>query len=261
MSILYERIASALIGTPLQKPAERLRAWRGARERSAHPELAEWHLENERIDAVLQRVLGRASNAIDVGAHLGTYLQRIVELAPQGRHRAVEPVPRKAAWLRRKFPRVEILELALGDGSGEGELFVAADASAYSGIRRRALGGAAATVPVRLARLDDVVAEDAGIGFVKIDVNGAELGVLRGAQRLLARDRPFVLLECTLEGLVDYGVDAAEVFDTVAASGYRLQLLREFLAGGPALTLERFRRSMTYPFEAMNYAMTPSRRD
>lgn len=120
----YERIAAHLIGTPLQKPAEWLRWLKGAPGRRAHPELAEIHAEERRIDAVMRRIIQADTHCIDIGCHLGTYLQKIVTLAPRAQHLAFEPVPQKALWLRRKFPRVSVQQAALTDSTGTADFFV-----------------------------------------------------------------------------------------------------------------------------------------
>jgi len=251
----YERVAAHLIGTPLQRPAEWLRHAKGARFRRAHPELAEVFAEDERIERTMQRAIGAATNCIDIGCHVGAYLQKIVTLAPHGRHLAVEPVPHKAAWLRTKFPQVSVIEAALDESGGVREFFVDPVRTSLSGLD----GGDGARSPIRVRchALDDVVAEHAGpIGFIKLDVNGGELRVLRGARRLLRRDRPIVLLGCTERGLADHGVAADEVFEFLGdEAGYRIFLLKDHLEGGEPLDAAAFRSSMVYPFRALNYAL------
>jgi len=204
----YERIAARLIGTPLQKPAEWLRDLKGARWRREHPELAEWFAEGARTDRTIERVIRADTNCIDIGCHIGSFLQKIVTRAPRGHHYAVEPVAEKARMLERRFPGVTVIDQALGDRTATVEYFVNTSRSSYSGMKPRSVPGVLAATKVTCVRLDDVIPADAAIGFVKIDVNGAESGVLRGARALLERDRPFVLLECTQGGLDDYGVDA-----------------------------------------------------
>ena len=254
---LYERVASQLIGTPLQRPAEWLRRLKDSGFRRAHPELAEIFLEDDRIDRVMRTAIGPQTNCIDIGCHIGAYLQKIVTLAPRGRHLAFEPVPHKAAWLRRKFPAVTVVEVALDETDGSKEFFVDPARTALSGLRAGSTPRQALRVECR--KLDDVVAEAPPIGFIKIDVNGGELPVLRGALRLLGRDRPFVLLSCSQQGLADFGIGAGEVFDfLVAKARYRIFLLKDRLAGGPPLDAASFERSMVYPFQALNYAVVPA---
>jgi len=255
---LYESLAARLIGTPLQRPAEWLRGVRGARFRKRHPELSEWFQEGPRTDRFLSQVIANDTNCIDIGCHIGSFLQKITTLAPAGRHYAVEPVPHKAANLRHKFPAVTVLEMALGDTNGTAEFFINAAQTSYSGLKARAVPGALQSVEVQCRKLDDAIPADAAIGFIKIDVNGAESMVLRGALGLLRRDRPALLLECTQGGLDDYGVDSDEVFDLlVGEAGYRVQLLKDY-PQGPLLDAARFRSSMQYPFQAFNFAVTPA---
>ena len=253
---LYESIAARLIGTPLQGPAEWARHVKGAWHRRQHPELAEWFAEGSRVDACMSRVIAEDTNCLDIGCHIGSFLQKLVTLAPRGKHHAFEPVPHKAQWLARKFPTVSVHAVALTDEHATAEFFVNPAQTSYSGLVARRAAGPLEPVQVQCRTLDEMMRGEPRVGFVKIDVNGAESKLLRGAREFLLRDRPFVLLECTRGGLDDYGVDADEVFDFVTGElGFRLMLLKEWLAGGPALNAEAFRKSMEYPFQAFNFAM------
>lgn len=258
---LYEQLAARLIGTPLQAPAQWLRHVKGAPFRRKHPELAEWFMEGARTEAYLDRVIDEQTNCIDIGCHIGSFLQTLVTRAPRGRHAAFEPVPQKAASLQRKFPGVEVHAIALSDEPGSAEFYVNPAQTAYSGLVARRVTAGLQPVQVPCRKLDDVMHGHARVGFVKIDVNGAESRVLRGAIDFLRRDRPFLLLECTREGLADYGIDAAQVFDLLTQeAGYRVHLLKDWLADGPALDSSAFAKSMEYPFQAFNFAVVPDTR-
>ena len=254
---LYENIAARLIGTPLQRPAEWLREVRGARFRKQHPELAEWFREGERTDRFLEQVVRADTHCIDICCHIGSFLQKLTTIAPRGHHYAVEPVPQKAARLREKFPAVTVLEVALGETTGTAEFFINQSQTSYSGLKKRTVPGELQAVQVQCRRLDEAIPADARIGFIKIDVNGAESMVLRGALGLLLRDRPAVLLECTQGGLDDYGVRSDDVYDfLVGPAGYQVQLLKDY-PDGPVLDAAGFRQSMQYPFQAFNFAVVP----
>lgn len=257
---LRERLVSRLIGSPLQRPAEGLRWLKGLPHRLAHPELGEVFAEGARIDRFLRQVVGPGTNCVDVGCHLGVFLQRIVALSPGGTHVAVEPVPYKAEWLRAKFPQVQVLAVGLAAESGDALLALDRAESAYSGLRRHAHSArhGLEQVPVPVRRLDDVVPPDLRIGFVKVDVNGGELGVLRGGAGLIRAHRPAMLLELTAEGHAAYGVTPAETLDFIEAGlGYRLFLLKDHFTGGPPLGLAAFERSMRYPFQAFDFVALP----
>lgn len=256
MSLAYERLASLLLGTPLQRPAEWLRGLKGRSFHSKHPELGELALEGPRVEAALARTLRPGTNCIDVGCHLGSFLLRLVRGAPGGRHFAVEPVAYKARWLRRKFPQVTVLEMVAGEEDGRADFFLNDRLSSYSSLRPHPSSAedAMRRIEVESRRLDDVIPRQTPIGFIKIDVNGAELHVLRGARRILAEDRPAVLLECTRQGLDEFGIAPAQVYAFVTEeAGYDIFLLKDFLEGRGPISLERFAKSMVYPFEAFNY--------
>ena len=253
---IYESLAARLIGTPLQRPAEWARHAKGAWHRRRHPELAEWFAEGGRVDACMSRVIAEDTNCLDIGCHIGSFLQKLVTMAPRGQHHAFEPVPHKAQWLASRFPMVSVHAVALSDQHTTAEFFVNPRQTSYSGLVARRACGPLEPIAVQCRTLDETMRGNARIGFVKIDVNGAESKLLRGAREFLQRDRPFVLLECTREGLDDYGVHSDEVFDLVTGDlGWRLLLLKDWLADGPALDAEAFGKSMDYPFQAFNFAL------
>ena len=136
--------------------------------------------------------------AVDVGAHLGdyTFFMR--------RHAAgcvaFECNPALADHLRRRFGRsVDIRSEAVSDRAGATVLRIPTDQA--SGLGRATIEpnnplaefADCRPVSVRTARLDDVL--ERPVGLIKIDVEGHELAVLRGAMRILERDRPNLIIE------------------------------------------------------------------
>lgn len=133
---------------------------------------------------------------VDVGANLGTILEQFVWLAPEGHHYAFEPLPELAADLHRRFPDVDVHEAVLAAEPGTATFYRALEAHTRSTLERGALRGQdAEEMRVAVEVLDEVVPDDVRVGFLKIDVEGAELNVLRGAARVLSRDQPIVALE------------------------------------------------------------------
>jgi FkbM family methyltransferase len=176
-----------------------------------------------------------------------------------GHHIAVEPVPYKATWLRRNFPGVEVHEVALGDEDTRVEFFFFSGKSAFSGLSRRgASPGETTAITVRCKRLDDIVPPGMPIGFIKIDVEGAEFSVFRGARRVISEGQPVVLFECLRANLISYGLTANQIFSLLTQDiSYNIFLLPTWLSGGPPLDLPTFEACMVYPFRALNFVAAP----
>ena len=203
--------------------------------------------KNELYDAqtaqVMARVLARDSSCIDVGCHEGSILDEMLRFAPEGRHFAFEPLPHMFAALKDKYAsraNVALHELALSDAPGETTFQHVVTNPAYSGIRRRQYDKPDERVEeirVRLARLDDVLPRDAPIRLIKVDVEGAELQVFKGAIETLERTRPFVVFEHGLGAADHYGARPEQIWELFSSCGLRLSLMGGWLDGRRPLAL------------------------
>ncbi|MBQ1088055.1 FkbM family methyltransferase [Streptomyces sp. B93] len=131
--------------------------------------------------------------AVDVGGWYGPWTRRLA-----GRSRrvvTVEPVPHLARLLTATTPpHVHVVQAAAADRPGTARLWLPPDDTGRRGVSslvRRDIHAHAVEVPV--VALDDLGLKE--VGFIKIDVDGSELAVLRGATALLSRDRPALFVE------------------------------------------------------------------
>jgi FkbM family methyltransferase len=151
------------------------------------PELWEWLKANVR----------RGERVLDVGSFLGIYAIAVARWAgPDSRVLAFEPTPATAETLARHVEmnglqdRVKVLRIALGEGEG------AADIHEHSEPYRNAIG---VTDPAGTHTRDrrvvvstiDAVCERRSFEptLIRMDVQGLELAVLKGARRTIARGR------------------------------------------------------------------------
>lgn len=192
---------------------------------------------------VMERALRPDSNCVDVGSHSGSMLRHMLRLAPQGRHHAFEPLPDLCAGLARRYGnRAHIHCLALSDATGDAAFQHAVDRPAYSGFRRRGGANHVREITVRADTLDRVLAPDERVDFVKIDVEGGELQVLRGAVATLARWRPLVVFEHGIGAAAEYGPAMTDdIFLLLRDRGHmQVSLLSAWLAGAAPLSREAF---------------------
>lgn len=142
---------------------------------------------------------------LDIGAHHGYYtLLASKKVGRNGQVTAFEPSPREHRLLTRhvklnRCTNVALEKTALGDEDGQAELFVVdGTETGCNSLRPPSLTQPTRAHQVHLERLDNYL-ERMGmeeISFVKIDAEGGELEILRGAQGLLGRiPRPVILAE------------------------------------------------------------------
>jgi FkbM family methyltransferase len=180
------------------------------------------------IDSV-PRFVRAGDTVVDVGGNHGLYAFHLSRLVgPSGRVHTFEPVPMNLGILRHTvkslgLSNVTVHPAGCGDKPGKTSFYVLSDHGIPQLGWPRRQEAAGQKFQCDIVRLDDVIA--ARISFLKIDVDGAELLVLRGAQRILRESHPVILFEAG--GYTsDFGYEQQAVFDFLATFGYR------FFSGG-----------------------------
>jgi FkbM family methyltransferase len=154
------------------------------------------------LTALMLEVLKPGMRVVDVGAHLG--YEAMLACALVGEHGRVvsfEPQPKIVARTVRNlqpFPQCRVIPSAVGDFNGQMEFFeMDLLLSAFSGTA--ATGSVGARIQVPVTTLAAALGEDdRPVDFLKCDVEGAEMSVLRGAVEILRRDQPLLVLEAEM---------------------------------------------------------------
>jgi FkbM family methyltransferase len=204
------------------------------------------NLKYDRLtNEIIKRNLKKDFNCIDIGCHKGEILDLIIKYAPNGKHFAFEPIPTLYNALKNKYQAAEvvtILPYALADTEGTSTFNYVKNAPAYSGIRKRRYdiqNPDIEVINVDLKRLDSVV--QIPIDFIKIDVEGAEFGVLKGAKQLLLNSKPLILFECGKGASDYYGTEPRELFKFMTAEiGFKIFTLDAFLNTKKNLSEDEF---------------------
>ena len=181
-------------------------------------------IDNEHLRLLLAFSLSADSNCIDVGSHRGEILREMVQLAPDGRHIAYEPVPASYAHLVSAFPEVDVRQAAASNVDGEAEFTLVRDLTSYSGLLERDYPRAVdlEKITVRTQTLDRDLPPDYVPRLIKIDVEGAERLVLEGAVATLRRHLPIVWFEHGAGGSERYGTRPADVYRLLTDVGMRV---------------------------------------
>jgi FkbM family methyltransferase len=189
---------------------------------------------------VMRRVLGPDSCFVDVGCNKGDILREAVKVAPYGTHWAFEPLPHLFADLQATFPKVNLFNVALSDRIGTSEFAHVVSAPALSGFQhRRDDSRAVQQITVRTETLDGVLGSNRA-DMIKIDVEGAELLVLRGAMQTIAGNKPVIVFEHGLGGADSYGHKPEHVYDLLADCGLSLSTMKRWLQNDQALSRDQF---------------------
>jgi FkbM family methyltransferase len=153
--------------------------------------------------AACERLATPGSTVIDVGANVGIFTMTLARLVGEtGTVIAVDPLPRNCVRLRahaqmNRHANVRIVELAVGEKAGSVRLNSAIDPAFVSIYPDSTAASGSADIEVEVRPLDDIW-QSMGrpeVSFMKVDVEGSELGVLDGGKELLSAHRPTMLIE------------------------------------------------------------------
>lgn len=142
----------------------------------------------------------------DIGANVGVLAFAAAAIARSGSTLAVEPDPWLAGLMRKSLRlhanrglRLTVLPAAVSDRNGLATFSIARRGRASSALEsaggRTQAGGTREQLTVPTLTLDTLLDYGPPPTFLKIDVEGAEASVLRGAQRVLSEARPVVYVE------------------------------------------------------------------
>jgi FkbM family methyltransferase len=189
--------------------------------------------------------LREGMTVMDVGANLGLYsllISRAIGLS--GKVYAFEPVPEIFARLKEHIAlnnatNVIPVPVALSDEKGTAKMSVK---GGLSSLFRRISDE---FVEVQVERLDDFVEREKieRVDAIKIDVEGAELKVIRGADKTIRRDKPILMAEFYSVTLQAAGTTPEELFETIVSYGYNAFVIRH----GKAIPTDKLVEPWRYP--------------
>jgi len=180
--------------------------------------------------AFVQKFLQPGMTVLDIGAHQGLYsLVASRRVVRSGRVFSFEPSPRERRALRLNlainFSRnVTVEALALGSQETTADLYVVqGNQTGCNSLRPPDVYSSTLPIRVQVTTLDQWLSQlgISSIDFIKLDVEGAELDVLKGASTFLQiRPRPMILAEVQDARTVPWGYHAKEILTFLQNAGF-----------------------------------------
>jgi len=190
--------------------------------------------------ALLERLLRPGMTVVDVGANHGLFSLEAVHLTGRsGLVHAFEPTPSTRALLlnnlaANNLTMVKVYPSALGEVPGTAQLRVHRELSGLNTLATKDITWNQTTLPadeivdVPVTTLDEHAAHEGldRIDFLKIDVEGFELGVIRGARGLLQAKRvDRIMVEIGDVTCANAGVSPVDLLNELHALGYQLHAI------------------------------------
>jgi len=167
---------------------------------------------------------------VDVGANVGYYTLRLAPLVSKGKIISIEADPESGEILKincklNNLSNVEIHNCAVTDKNGEVILY---QSDTHSGINSIFLKGSPnlknKNTVVQAVMLDSLLENEERIDWIKVDVEGAELSVLRGAQKTLERTKR-ILIEIHEHVLLQNKENPQTIIEILENNGFKVKLL------------------------------------
>ena len=195
------------------------------------------------VAKVIREHLRSHMTFVDVGANLGELTLLAAKRLVNGRVLAFEPDPQIFLQLSRNISinhlsSVELFNIALFDKTDSLPLYRKQDinfGTINEGVPSLfSTGNDPQEVRVQLRRFDDVARESGldRLDVMKIDVEGAEMMVLRGAECFIKRYRPIIITELSDANFQRAGYTTRDLIDYLGTLEYDVQTLDDRSTGG-----------------------------
>jgi FkbM family methyltransferase len=216
--------------------------------------------------AVLELLAGSDHPTLfDVGGHVGEYTEVFIRRFPNGRSFVFEPSVAHLGLLRKRLQNesnVKIFETALGAAIGEATLYKDAEITGLASLIARRLDHYGIKMDreerVKLSTIDDVRSAErvAFIDLLKIDVEGIELEVLKGAKQAFAQ-RAIGIVQFEFGGCnLDSRTNLQDFFQFFSEHGFQLHIVQP---SGKIHLLPRY-DEIYEQFRTTNYVALSARR-
>jgi FkbM family methyltransferase len=223
--------------------------WEKANNRNVHDLL--------RFNLVASIALSKNSTFLDIGSNRGDYIKVASSYCRPKDIHAFEPIPYMAKYLQVTFPGINVHQLAVSDSNKIAQFNIASlDELSGLSVRSNAelpSGTTFTSIETSVVSIDTYLKKIQNLDLVKIDVEGAEINVLKGMRDTLNKHRPFVFVEHGIHGPEHFGYGPKDFWEIVECLSYKILTVD----GQEISSLELFIESF-YNWPIWNYLLVPN---
>ena len=184
---------------------------------------------NHEQTQLIKKLVKKKHTVLDIGAHIGYFTLIMAKQAKQVY--AFEPEARNFHILKKnielnKLSNVKLHNVAVAETNGKTTLHLC---EMNRGMHRIypshwCKGG---TAKIETVRIDDIIQE---ADFIKMDIEGAELGALKGMTKLLKKCDITVIMEFHPQSIEEYGAKPRDIYDLMRYLGYDIKLSKDSIS-------------------------------
>ncbi len=184
---------------------------------------------------LLKKKIKSGMIVFDIGANIGLYtLLFSKKVESEGRVFSFEPSPEAYFRLKQnvvlnKINNVKLYNMGISDKTGNSEFFICED-DAYNSLGKKPMMPIVKTIDVPITTIDEFCLKEKinKVDLIKIDTEGAEFLVLKGAEKLLTSDNAPILI-CEYNRLTEEGYDykITDLYDYLVKIGYLIYEIKK----------------------------------
>lgn len=181
---------------------------------------------------VIRKFLKKNSVILDIGANVGWYCLNLAKDVSRGRIIAFEPIPRTYSYLKKNIlanniKNIEVHNFGFSDKKEKATFYYNPKFSGATSLRRLHENKKTIKIKCVLKKMDGFIDTiTSKVDFIKCDVEGAELYVIKGGVETIRRYKPIIFLEMLRKWSAKYGYHPNEIIEILSGIGYRCFYVR-----------------------------------
>lgn len=221
-------------------------------------ELALYGVHEYNSTEEVKRIITPGMKILEIGANIGYYaLIEATRAGNSGQLYAIEPSPTNFEALKKNLElngirNAYLHQAAFGEKRGKATFYVYDRSNLSSFIKRTDMGMACTEVEVEILTLDDFL-QGKEVDFVRMDVEGYEREILRGAEQAFASGKKpkYFFIEVHSDLLHKKGSSCKEILELLGGYGYDIK--KSFWRGKDSVSVSSMEALMNHPKREIGY--------